>query len=258
MKDIMTKGLRNFRDIGGVNSSEGYTVRKGMIYRSDALCNLSDEDFENLQNKCHISLVVDLRTDVERGERPDVETDRWEYIHLPLFHESVIGVTYESGLMGIMDNIPDIAEIYERMLSDPSCILQLKRIIEEIINYEGVVVYHCTAGKDRTGIVTMLLYGLLGVSEEDIIKDYLLTNRAFSAYVDVVYNTMLKMTGDEIKADKMRRSCIADEAYLKNALEYIYQNNGSIKDYCIQTLGIADTEIKRFRDRMLQEGNVEV
>ena len=67
VKDITSKGLKNFRDIGGVNSSEGYTVRKGMIYRSDALCNLSDDDFETLQNKCHISLVVDLRTDVERG-----------------------------------------------------------------------------------------------------------------------------------------------------------------------------------------------
>ena len=246
------EGARNCRDIGGILSSDGWRVKTGHILRSDSLHSLSVGDIRKLQDICHLSLVIDLRNAVEFEEKPDIQIPNVRYLHVPLFQDSVIGMTRENGVLEAARHVPDMSMLYRLIVSEPYSVSQVSVAIREIMGCTaGSVVFHCTAGKDRTGIITMLLYGLLDVSENMIIEDYLKSNETAVSDAQAHYEMVLEATGDETTAEGIRKAYIADEDYLKSALDYIHSEYGSIQDYCRKALAISDREAEAFRARML-------
>ncbi len=249
---MVLEGTINARDIGGIMTEEGYRVKEGLFLRTDSLHALSDQAVEMLRDRYNVSKIIDMRTGEERAEKPDREINGADNYHIPVFTEAEAGITRENGHLVFDDTILDMARTYEFMISSGSCTEKLSEILRQIIhNDKGASLYHCTAGKDRTGIVSMLILGLLGVSEDNIMKDYLETNVTGKAVAEEAAKMALKVTGRADLAEKVLAAYSADESYLRAALDYIYNNYGTIENYCRDKLGIPQEDIDLLRTKAL-------
>ena len=190
----MRKNVLNLRDLGGLPLSDGKgKIPRGLYLRSGKLCALPLEECNKLCQKYHIACVIDLRTPIEAQEFPDPLPDGVEYEQISLLKDSAVGITHETGsdAMTIIRNlrkqpeklkemVPDFASMYEQIVTDGYSRGQLDQAVALLRKNaeEGkCTLFHCTAGKDRTGIVSMALLKSYGVSDEDIILDYMRTNR---------------------------------------------------------------------------------
>ena len=180
----------NLRDLGGIG---GGIVSKGLFLRSGKLSILSKDEATGLCNKFGIKCVIDLRTAVESAEFPDPLPDGVEYVQIPLLKDAAVGITRETGSdpMTILRNLrkqpeklkammPDFKALYTDIVTDEYSRAQLDKVVLRLRENadKGIcTLFHCTAGKDRTGIVSMALLKSYGVGDGEIIKDYLRTNR---------------------------------------------------------------------------------
>ena len=180
----------NLRDLGGIG---GGIVSKGLFLRSGKLSILSKDEVTGLCNKFGIKCVIDLRTAVESAEFPDPLPDGVEYVQIPLLKDAAVGITRETGSdpMTILKNlrkqpeklkamIPDFKALYTDIVTDEFSRAQLDKVVFRLRENadKGIcTLFHCTAGKDRTGIVSMALLKSYGVGDGEIVKDYLRTNR---------------------------------------------------------------------------------
>ena len=187
---IKMKRELNLRDLGSVG---GGIVPKGLFLRSGKLSILTPEECTVLCKKYGIKCVIDLRTPVESAEFPDPLPDGIEYLQIPLLNDAAVGITHETGSdpMAIIKNlrkhpeklkemIPDFKALYTDIVTDEYSRSQLEKVVWTLKENAGkgiCTLFHCTAGKDRTGIVSMALLRSYGVSDEEIIKDYMRTNR---------------------------------------------------------------------------------
>lgn len=180
----------NLRDLGGIG---GGIVPKGLFLRSGKLSILSKEEATGLCIKYGIKCVIDLRTPVESAEFPDPLPDGVEYLLIPILKDAAVGITHETGSdpMTIIKNlrkqpeklkamIPDFTALYTDIVTDEYSRAQLDKVVLKLRENaaKGIcTLFHCTAGKDRTGIVSMALLKSYGVGDSEIVKDYLRTNR---------------------------------------------------------------------------------
>lgn len=168
---IAMDGPSNFRDLGGYPTLDGSWTRWGQVFRSDGLHELSDRDHD-LMGVLGISTVFDLRSDGEVEMAPDRLPAGVRHVHLPMSSDVAQG---RSMLERIVDgdlskfDEDDMAEGYLRMLEGfPEFISEM---LHAVAGGEKVL-FHCTAGKDRTGITAMTMLGLAGVADVHILDDY--------------------------------------------------------------------------------------
>ena len=193
MKRTKKKEL-NIRDLGGIPLADGKgAIPKGLFWRSGKLSLLSQAACRTLCWQLHINCVIDLRTAVESAEYPDPLPEGIEYLQVPLITDAAVGITHETGSdpmtvirrlrrhpEELKEMIPDFKALYRQMVTDEHSRGQVEKavaLLRERAAAGRPTLFHCTAGKDRTGIVAMALLKSYGVSDEEIIKDYLRTNR---------------------------------------------------------------------------------
>ena len=182
----------NLRDLGGI-PFDGGVVPKGLYLRSGKLSVLTREECAELCRKYRIACVIDLRTPIESAEFADPLPEGVEYLQMPMLKDAAVGITHETGSdpMTIIRNlrkhpeklkemVPDFAALYESIVTDEDCRRQLDRAVatlRENARNNKCTLFHCTAGKDRTGVVSMALLKSYGVSDKEIIRDYMRTGR---------------------------------------------------------------------------------
>ena len=166
-KPLALQGALNVRDLGGYPAAGGAVTRKGAFLRGDGLGSLTAEDCRLLVDY-GVTCVVDLRAQRECREQPDA-------IH------GYPGVAYHNVCMldqlnsrDFADQLPDtMGEVYLSLMDDSGP--ALAQDMELLAANEGCSLFHCTAGKDRTGVVAMLLLDLAGVPRDVIVADYAVT-----------------------------------------------------------------------------------
>ena len=190
----MRRNALNLRDLGGIPLQDGKGKTPHDLYlRSGKLSALTPEECKKLCQEYHIACVIDLRTPIEAQEFPDPLPDGVEYELISLLKDSSIGITHETGSdpMTIIRSlrkqpeklkkmIPGFASMYEQIVTDEYSRGQLDLVVNHLRKNaaEGkCTLFHCTAGKDRTGIVSMALLKSYGVADKNIIRDYMRTNR---------------------------------------------------------------------------------
>lgn len=162
----------NLRDLGGHATEDGRRVRSGCLFRSDELCSLTDADLAQL-SELGIRVVLDLRNDVERARRPG---RLWEGVELlerrspPASPNPTVEEQIVSGRLAERDD-DDMARVYVDLLTRlaPEFRLLLMRAAE---SGARPLLFHCAAGKDRTGLAAAIILGVLGVPRETILDDY--------------------------------------------------------------------------------------
>lgn len=247
--------VENIRDLGGYKTAEGRTVKSGRLIRSAALDRLSEADADFLRKSCNLRTIIDLRTNTEVREKPDVSIDGAEHIHIPIFSEETIGISREKKTeKSLLENdLPDMCAVYRQMVIQDGAREQLARVLRRIMEQpDGAVLWHCTAGKDRCGMTAVLIEYMLGFDMEDIIADYMLTNEAAMPFADRIYAHVLQLSGNEQRAKGVWRAFVADTAYLYAAFDEMKKRCGGIDGFIENGLGIDRASIESFREKILE------
>ncbi len=172
---VELEGTVNTRDLGGLPTQHGERTKPGRVWRSDALTNVTPGDLDTLASR-GVRTVIDLRTTLEREEEPHpLERDRrFEVVHVDLFAQVV-----DAFMHGAIDGDPfDLRTHYRASfaLARAGYREVFRHLARALTEGNGPTVLHCTAGKDRTGLVSALLLRAAGVSDEAIAHDYALTH----------------------------------------------------------------------------------
>ena len=254
--------VRNARELGGYRTADGMTVKSGVLLRTGRLDDISDEDKYILQNQYHVSDVIDFRMDMER-----VKTnfpDGAEYHHVDIIDDSQLGEKADKGGLPEMsageflqfietaENLGIFGEnMYITFLESAVGQKGYKEFLEILVKANGAVLWHCTSGKDRTGLAALLILSALGVDEETIVKDYLLTNEYNAEKIAKTRKYFLEKTNDEEIAEKaVLLMDGVSEIPMKNVLAHIKRKYGSVMGY-IRFLGISDEEIEILKEKYL-------
>ena len=231
----------NLRDLGGIPLQEGRgSIPQGLFLRGSKLSMLTPQQCRRLCQKYHIDCVIDLRTPIEAQEFPDPLPEGIEYIQIPILKDATVGITHETGsdAMTIIRNlrkhpekllemVPDFKRIYQDTVTGQYGRGQLDKVVKalrENASNSKCTLFHCTVGKDRTGIVSMALLKSYGVADDEIVKDYMRTNR------NVFWSTLKKcigvalMTRNWTLVKTAYQSFMADSKLIKIALKYYKPN----------------------------------
>ena len=174
------EGGNNFRELGGYIADEGKTVKWGQIFRGIPTCLLSSDADRKLLDSLNLRLILDLRSEEEAAKQPDYVPDGARLVRIcGLCHPDGTEIAFspadkEKLLKGRLDEDHNMADaMYEQMLFGNKAFKELFRALEA---GETPILFHCSAGKDRTGVAAMLILLALGASEEVIAKDFLQSN----------------------------------------------------------------------------------
>ena len=170
----------NFRELGGYQGHEGKQVKHGVFYRAPALANLSNANDIALFESLGIQTVFDFRSTAERAAQPDPVFEGTQNIAISAILDAQgkevnfdLQDIFTAGVQGVENMLKSVHESY---LALPFGNPAYQALFAEIARQRTPLLFHCTAGKDRTGVAAALILKALGVSNQDIVADYLITN----------------------------------------------------------------------------------
>ena len=248
---IPLQGSANFRDIGGYPTTDGGWVRRGVVFRSGSLDQLSEDDVPVLRS-LGVDTVADLRRAPERAEVPP-----------PWFAESSIAVTQlpigtrVAHLKSIATRMlageiadfdaDDMVAIYTTLLTHYAA--EFGEVTRLVANSDGASVVHCTAGKDRTGVAVALLLSFLGVDDETVAEDYALSQEHYSE--PLLADLEVRFAGMGADLDRVRAFFDAQPAVMHGLLADLRARFGGAEAYLAGPAGVSREDLGRLRDRLL-------
>ena len=257
------KGISNARDLGGMPAADGRVIAPGRLLRSGLLHGATGADLARLK-EIPLAAVVDLRTDTEVEHEPDpvkkLEPAAWE--HLSVLSSSALGITDDESLRTLMPKVEEYLaspmgpsiEFYPSMVLSKTSIAIWRRFFEILLSAEkGAVLWHCTAGKDRTGIAGFLTETALGVPQDLVMEDYLASN----AHTEPLFEEAVRVNGFGHVAPKTLEMIhvlyTVSAGYLQVAIAAILAHYGTLDTYFEEALGLDAARIARLRELYLVE-----
>ncbi|MFH8750783.1 tyrosine-protein phosphatase [Streptomyces rimosus] len=243
-RSLHLEGAANFRDAGGYRTADGRWVKMGVLYRADALHQLTDADLAKLR-RLGIRTDFDLRTPGERAKAPDRVPAGARYVVA-----NVIGEENSAELPPAAEASERLmAESYRQFIVRPSAAKayrSLFRMAAEPGSYP--LVYHCSSGKDRTGWATAVLLTALGVDRETVMRDYLASND----YLAASNAAELAKQPPGIAA-RLKPVLETRAPYLNAAFDEIEARFGTFGAYLREGLGLNGQELERLRAALLTD-----
>ena len=250
-RSIKLQGIRNIRDLGGIPVRDGRCIRRGLMFRGSALNDATDADLAFLHAELGIQHVIDVRVGWERETKPDLPVQGAQYQFIPYFDQELVGIDYHKPLEGTRvighDFACDPLDFYQTM-ANPLTAAQMGKTIRTVLDNAASrkpTYFHCSGGKDRVGITSLLILEILGASRDQILEDYLLTNDSRDAHLQGVYERFLRLCdGDEERARAITRAHRARKENVDAYYSAVASNYGSMDNFIRTQLGI-DDELRR-------------
>lgn len=243
---LVLRGARNVRDLGGypfvAEGGQTGTTAHGAFLRGDALGGLRSQDFARL-DRYGLSRVIDVRSSFEvrhwpdpyapgrRGARQNVE-----YIHIPMLDQ-----LNSSGLRG---QVPRrMSDVYLQLLDNDA---ESFRLVMEALDGPGCALFHCRAGKDRTGVIAMLLLGIAGVDDAQIVADYAATGEymSFSMHAQRVFVAVV------LRRRVPRSLFVAQPVEMERTLSHLHERYGTARAYLQDYAGCEPALLDRLVARL--------
>lgn len=238
------EGALNFRDLGGLPTSDGRATVPGALFRSDALEELTAEDVRVLREELEIGSVIDLRAQLETGSgRPAwAEGTDVEFVSLPLSHEFA-----DWGPLDVDARRTLLARTYLGYLEAAShnVVAALRHIAANAGTRPTIV--HCAVGKDRTGVVVSVLLSLLGVERDAVVADYLVTAGNMERLLE-------RLSASEVYRERVRTNPAevyrAEEHTMRLFLDEIDARHGGVEAWAVAS-GLEPEAVGTLRERLL-------
>lgn len=238
---IALQGAHNVRDLGGYPTAYGGSTRWRAILRGDALHGLSPADIDVLLGQ-GLTTVIDLRNahEIATEANPFVGHERVRYHNTPVF-----SALAPVEMMASAEENFDMGHRYVQAID--TCQPAIAEVLKTIADApDGIVLFHCSAGKDRTGVISALLLANAGVDEETIIEDYALTATISGTLIGSLRERALTRGMSAALIDVM----LASEPHsMRRALDHIRRNYGSVPAY-LGRLGFDETVLDQLRYRL--------
>ncbi|WP_433203951.1 tyrosine-protein phosphatase [Nocardia sp. CA-107356] len=222
-RSLNLQGVQNGRDAGGYRTADGRWVRTGLVYRTGQLNNATPADLAVLTDH-QVSVVDDLRTVYERtiakDRVPAGAVENWN---------DVIGQAPPQTLVTTLTGGDDL---YRAFITAPGANQAFASVLRDIIDTDGAVLFHCTAGKDRTGWTSAVLLTILGVDRDTVTQDYLLSNQYRNASPNDPFNGV-------------------SAAWLDAAFDQANQTYGSFDNYVRDGLQLSASDVAALQAKML-------
>jgi protein tyrosine/serine phosphatase len=238
---VALEGCANFRDVGGYPVRGGRRVRRGRLFRSDALHQMTDADVRRVRDALGVRTVIDLRSSAEIasdgvGPLPLPPVRRH---HLPLF---------EGGEIATRATPRPLDELYALMLRFARG--AIARALDVIAGSDDPVVFHCAAGKDRTGVIAAVVLGILGVPDEHVIDDYAFTRKSLERIVARLrasegYQHVL----DDLPPDTLH----AEPVTMARLLAHAQREYGGLRAWALRA-GVSPSTVASLEQRLLEAG----
>lgn len=249
-------GVHNFRDYGGYTVDSGGRLRSGILWRSAHHEQASDDDLAAI-DALGIETIIDLRGDDERAAHPCRRSDG--FAARVMFAPGITAGLAPHLAAAKAHITAEVARermiaTYEGMPYRPVLVESLRLYVAALSEYDSPSLVHCVAGKDRTGFAVALVHRLLGVHEDDVMADYLLTNIAgkIEERVSQGARVIRASYGNDIQDDAIRTLMMVNPAYLDAAFIAIRERHGSLAQYAEDVLGMSPAMHDGLRDRLVE------
>lgn len=259
----------NARGIGGMAAESGGAVRSGILYRSDALGGLTDVGLAAFAD-LGIGTVIDLRTDAERTRSADLLPldDSVQLVTLPILGGAMDEMVRrmlpggdgtrpsEADVARMLDAVPTLEELYLGMLQDGSAQFAAigRAVIAAAATDRPGVLFHCTAGKDRTGVAAALLLLLAGASRDDIVADYTLTGQNLAGVFADSLTGLITSMGVPLTPKLRILATEAPAEAMEAVLDRLASEYGGAAGY-LRAAGMTDAEIDELTGILTSEAN---
>jgi protein tyrosine/serine phosphatase len=250
------EGIDNFRDYGDYATHHGARLARGVLYRSAHQARATDADLKALAD-LGVAVVVDLRRKSERVREPNrrPETCKAQIIDNDI---GDVGLAPHMTFVATTELTPEnvrgfMIEEYKRIPFEPRHLDLYRRYFHTLAHSTGPIVIHCAAGKDRTGLLAALTHKIVGVHDDDIMEDYLLTNQAarIEERAPQSQDTIAQNTGRRPSLEAVRSFLGVLPDYLDAAFVEINQGHGALDAYLERALGVTPDIKARLRARLL-------
>ena len=244
-------GAFNTRELGGYKTTDGKSVKWGMLFRSDKLSDLSENDQLYLQS-LGIKRIVDFRSEGEKTEDPNIIPEGINYIETPINVDGAMRSKIEAVLKGetkkeiksfLVDANKEFINNYTHVYED---------FLRGLIDEDGPTLFHCTAGKDRAGFAAAITLIALGVSKEDVIEDYMKTNIFTKDKIDEMIDKIKLMSLYQADAEILRPLIGVERIYIETAFKTAEEKYGSLENFIREGLNISDEEIQILRNKFVE------
>lgn len=244
------QGASNFRDLGGYSGHRGRTTRWRRLFRSDHLAHLSEVDHAELR-ALGVSRALDFRGEAERAAAA-----------YQLSGATYHALTIEPVVVQRMDELQRqresitaermaalMRELYRGLVNDHPH--RFAELFEHLLEADGPVVFHCTAGKDRTGLAAAFILSALGVSREDIVQDYLLTNDHFRPPRRSQTRAVPSIDSARLPDEALAVLWRVETGFLEAALQAIDADHGGMPRYLAQRLRLSPAALEALAHKYL-------
>lgn len=234
-RQLPMEGGHNYRDMGGYRTADGHYVRWGRVFRTDDMHNLTDADLAYLA-ALPLRTVVDFRSEQEIAQAPD-KLPQSVATHSPLsISPGNLTDVSEVQMMDTAQMAQYMIDVNRSFSTDGQIIGQYRRFFELLQDETNLPLsFHCTAGKDRTGMAAALFLSALGVPEEVVMQDYLLSNK----YLSSKYGRHME------DYPALRPLFTVDARYLKAGLDRIKTDHGTVQNYLRDILEVDIRKMKK-------------
>ena len=241
-RSLPLQGIQNFRDLGGYIGHEGRPVKWRKIFRSGHLAHATAQDRHQLQS-LGVRHVLDFRG-VEESAAAVCGLDHVQLHALsiePTVHYRLEERARQGGVMGPEEVTGFMRETYENFVLHNSA--RFKQLFDVLLGYSEPLVFHCTYGKDRTGLAAVLVLHSLGVDAATIEQDYLLTNQLLNA---------TPRLGKVLSEEAQRVLLGVQSDFLEASLATIQAHYGTVDQYLDQAIGINPSKRQQLRSAYLE------
>ncbi|MCT2536012.1 tyrosine-protein phosphatase [Aquibacillus koreensis] len=253
LREINLEGTFNFRDLGGYLTEDGRRVKAGVLFRSGNLSAMTEDDLKKVAG-LGIKKICDLRGVDEIEKFPDPVLDGASWYHTPILSDQQI-----LGQVGEHQDFADVLRATkpgELLLNLNKNVVTFKQALQNVLNVlltepHEPLLFHCMAGKDRTGAVAALFLRMLGVPRETILEDYLYTNETLDKmnahFTAIGYNNLPNIEQEVLDALFEARA-----EYIEAFLDEIESNYDSIDVYLTEVLELTKADLEKIREHLLE------
>lgn len=251
---IGLQGAPNFRDVGGYRTTDGRWVRMGVLYRSDELSKLSDKDVAVVE-ALGVEQFADLRTDPERQRQPN----RFPPQAKPAIYDvagqaQIKGVAQDSfteiAAKGGLDQV--LVQANRSFVASPGAAAGFGKLLDQFAAAERPMLFHCTAGKDRTGWAAAALLLALGVPRETVMQDYLLSAEYLAPKNKVMIEQMRRYPQfANTPPEQLEALLTVRPSYIQAGFDEVEKRYGSFDRYLHEGLGLTDADIAALKTKLL-------
>lgn len=267
-RKITLTGVKNARDLGGIPVRGGRVIKRGLLIRCGRLSDMTEADARLLDEEYRVTEIIDLRNPQETVEHPDRPIGQATWEGIPLLPDLMEGISREE-TDKVVRSKPDVVDqciwlvrswdrkpvekmktLYLIMADNAYTNARMKDFLQAWIHHEtGAFLWHCTAGKDRTGITAALILWILGADREDIETEYNDTTSLVADHLKEFGQEVYRRTGDAELAEACTMIEMVHPSYIRAYLDALAAKYGSVDAYLENQMGITAADREAMREK---------